>query len=138
MAGDLSDLISRVIVVGRKTLEEVAGNIKRRMSETGRPLNYPVQWDSEKQRRAYFATNGFGHGIPYQRQGKYEKGWTLSEIPMGYTLANQHPAGAIGGTPEGWQSRIHRGRWPNLLRVMAQELEGLPIKVLENLRIEFS
>lgn len=27
----------------------------------------PFVWSSEKQRRAYFATNGFGGGIPYQR-----------------------------------------------------------------------
>jgi hypothetical protein len=27
----------------------------------------PFVWSSEKQRRAYFATNGFGKGIPYNR-----------------------------------------------------------------------
>jgi hypothetical protein len=32
-------------------------------------VKYPIQWTSEKQRRAYFATNGFGAGIPYRRTG---------------------------------------------------------------------
>jgi len=29
--------------------------------------NEPFLWSSEKQRRAYFATDGFGKGIPYRR-----------------------------------------------------------------------
>lgn len=31
------------------------------------PAGTPFQWSSEKQRRAYFATDGFGGGIPYKR-----------------------------------------------------------------------
>lgn len=31
------------------------------------PVKYPIQWKSAKQRRAFFATNGFGRGIPTQR-----------------------------------------------------------------------
>lgn len=36
---------------------------------------YPVHWKSAKQRRAFFATNGFGGGIPYQRTGALARGW---------------------------------------------------------------
>jgi hypothetical protein len=32
--------------------------------------SYPLRWKSDRQRRAFFATNGFGGGIPYQRSGK--------------------------------------------------------------------
>jgi hypothetical protein len=28
------------------------------------PVVYPIEWASERQRAAFFATNGFGHGIP--------------------------------------------------------------------------
>lgn len=35
------------------------------------------EWESERQRRAYFATDGFGHGIPYVRTGAYARGWDL-------------------------------------------------------------
>lgn len=38
-------------------------------------VRYPVEWTSEKQRRAYFATNGFGGGIPYKRKGKTARSW---------------------------------------------------------------
>jgi len=40
--------------------------------------NNPYQWQSEKQRRAYFASDGFGGGIPYQRTGSMSDGWTYS------------------------------------------------------------
>lgn len=37
----------------------------------------PYQWESDKQRRAYFATNGFGGGIPYQRTDNLRFGWKV-------------------------------------------------------------
>lgn len=39
--------------------------------------NRKIEWTSEKQRRAYFATDGFGNGIPYRRKGNASKGWRL-------------------------------------------------------------
>jgi len=33
------------------------------------PVKYPIEWTSEKQRKAFFATDGFGGGIPYKRKG---------------------------------------------------------------------
>ncbi len=41
---------------------------------------YPLRWKSEKQRRAFFATNGFGNGIPYQRTGKLNAGWDVTSV----------------------------------------------------------
>lgn len=38
-------------------------------------VKYPIEWTSEKQRRAFFATNGFGHGIPYRRTNKLKNSW---------------------------------------------------------------
>jgi hypothetical protein len=38
---------------------------------------YPIQWASAKQRRAFFATDGFGRGIPTKRTGKVNSGWTI-------------------------------------------------------------
>ena len=37
----------------------------------------PYQWQSEKQRRAYFATDGFGGGIPYQRTDELVNAWEI-------------------------------------------------------------
>lgn len=52
----------------------------------------PYQWQTEKQRRAYFASNGFGGGIPYKRTGKGVAGWEKKETGRGYQmlLKNRH------------------------------------------------
>lgn len=39
------------------------------------PVKYPIQWTSERQRRAFFATNGFGGGIPTRRTNAINDGW---------------------------------------------------------------
>jgi hypothetical protein len=110
-------------------LQETAENVKSRMSEAGKPVTYPINWDSEKQRRAFFASDGFGGGIPYQRTGQYEASWTVERQPLGAHLAAPSPAAAIGGFPAGWQSRIHRGRWNNLTRVLFEELAKIPDEI---------
>ena len=33
------------------------------------PVHYPIRWTSERQRRAFFASDGFGRGIPTKRTG---------------------------------------------------------------------
>ena len=40
------------------------------------PVVYPIRWASERQRRAYFATNGFGRGIPSVRTNRLVNTWT--------------------------------------------------------------
>lgn len=40
------------------------------------PVKYPFRWKSERQRRAFFATDGFGYGIPYVRTFALRDGWT--------------------------------------------------------------
>ena len=84
------------------------------------PVGGSPSWDSERQKRAFFATGGFGKGIPYQRTGAYEQGWIVNRVDGGAELSNPSPAGAIGGTPslEGWQSNIHVGRWNNIYDVL--------------------
>lgn len=42
------------------------------------PVKYPIQWKSEKQRKAFFATDGFGSGIPYRRTGHLGRSWDIA------------------------------------------------------------
>ncbi len=44
--------------------------------EPGKP-NYPLRWQSARQRRAFFASGGFGRGIPTQRSGKLLQSWDV-------------------------------------------------------------
>lgn len=37
----------------------------------------PLEWQSQKQRRAFFATNGFGRGFGARRTGRLRSGWQV-------------------------------------------------------------
>lgn len=121
----------------RDVLFETASRVKDRLVE-GKPIRYPVQWDSPRQQRAYFATNGFGQGIPYNRTNRTVLGIKLERVPLGSNLRLPHPAGAVfglPGTPSTWQSRIHRSRWPYLLEVLFDELSRLPEHITNKIRV---
>jgi hypothetical protein len=45
-------------------------------TQPGKP-KYPIRWKSERQRRAFFATDGFGGGIPTRRSGALARGWQV-------------------------------------------------------------
>lgn len=74
------------------------------------PVKYPIEWESDKQRRAYFATDGFGGGIPTRRTKRIIKAWrvvgTISLFEGELTVENQAPAAVyvIGNR----QQRFHR------------------------------
>jgi hypothetical protein len=60
----------------------VANDIARRMlpelqTQPG-PPRYPIRWRSVRQRRAFFATDGFGRGIPTVRSGKMVSAWRIT------------------------------------------------------------
>jgi len=66
------------------TVKRIATNVFRRYSpvfldqlrQAPPPVKYPIQWTTEKQRRAFFATDGFGRGIPTRRTGAMQRGIT--------------------------------------------------------------
>lgn len=50
--------------------------LNRLQQEPG-PVKYPIRWTSERQRRAYFATKGFGRGIPTRRTHELSQSWDV-------------------------------------------------------------
>ncbi len=80
-------------------------------------VKYPIEWTSEKQRRAYFATNGFGRGIPYERDGRLERSWytrlDTRRASLAITVANSVPYGPfvvgdlVRGKREDPQQKMH-------------------------------
>ena len=121
-------------------LEATAKRVQKRMNVEGDEITYPVQWDSAKQRRAFFATNGFGKGIPYQRTFASASTWQVQTFASGVSLSAPHPAGAVSGMPNRnfWQSRIHRGRWPWLKTELYAELARLPAEIMEALKVSWN
>jgi hypothetical protein len=92
--------------------------------EPGSP-QYPIRWKSEKQRRAFFATNGFGRGVPSQRTGALARGWTV-EIDDSDLIAldvfNREPHTAFVEGDEQQPFHIDTG-WLFAPKIMAEESE---------------
>lgn len=109
---------------------------QRELSQEGQPITYPVRWDSERQRRAFFATDGFGRGIPTKRTGAYVRAFRVEKTGFGaaraYTLFNDaRHARYVGGSGTGvGQSRIHQGRWKIIAQVVEKYARNL-VRVVE-------
>jgi hypothetical protein len=87
----------------------------------------PYKWQSEKQRRAYFATDGFGGGIPYRRTGK-SKQWFVKLLQRGYQaeLRNTAAAGYMDFIQGQYQQRGHKADgWRLLTDIIQTNLNGM-------------
>jgi hypothetical protein len=104
----------QIIPLTQAEIKRDLETLKSKVSKPGSRPTYPINWDSEKQRRAFFATKGFGGGIPYARTGRYENAWRISRSGSGFVLENPSPQSIYisGDENARGQSRIHRGRWP--------------------------
>lgn len=143
----LNRIPATLVRVGTRTLGGATAEIVRIMQRPGLPVRYPIQWDSPAQQKAYFATGGFGHGIPYGRTGATEQAWENTAIANGYLVSNiGHKAVFMYGTASGvgkgskatrsGQSHIHAGRWRVFRPVVDAVVARLPEKILQALRIE--
>ena len=56
---------------------KMANEALRKLTILPGPPVYPIRWKSQKQRRAFFASNGFGRGIPSRRKGTLLLGWKV-------------------------------------------------------------
>jgi hypothetical protein len=125
-------------------LKETADGIVAEMHEPGNAPTYPIKWDSEKQRRAFFASNGFGGGIPTVRRNAIPQGWKKTPMRGGslQVLNTEDGAMFVNGLWIGdkvdllqdgrlpvWQSKIHRGRWKVFARVARMYLRRLVRKI---------
>jgi hypothetical protein len=80
----LSELFERypeiVADVAEEERQVIEPLVKNELGTIPPPVKKPLVWNSEKQRRAYYATNGFGHGIPYRRTGAMARGWFIDKL----------------------------------------------------------
>jgi len=128
----------KVPLISLKRMYDTAVAIRKVMKEEGQPPTHPIQWDSVKQRKAFFASDGFGRGIPTKRTGEYTKGWQVIKTEDGYDVGNPLTHSKyIGVTARsaGRQSRIHRGRWKVFRDAITRFVGKLPKKVKESLNL---
>lgn len=127
-------------------LDSSVTRIQKRMQTPGSPIKYPVNWDSEKQRQAYFASDGFGEGIPYRRKNEHINAWVKRILENGFELSNSNKSsiflyGRADGKdigPGKKQSNIHKGRHPLFRPIVDEELQDLPQSILSRIRLELS
>lgn len=133
----LEDLGKEIPQISRLRIYNMLLRVRARMKESVARPSYPINWDSEKQRRAYFATDGFGKGIPYGRTGRYQRGWMVERAGAnGYRILNTWDKSRyLSGyaTDGSGQSAIHRSRYPLLNDVVESEMEGLPEEIEDNI-----
>lgn len=126
----LEDLAAEIPKIARKDIYDALNGAKGELSKPAPKPKYPINWDSVRQKIAFFATDGFGGGIPYVRRasGGMAKKWRLTAKKIGWKLANiargaKYVFGDSGG---GSQSNIHKGRWKLFRTVVEKYIKNLP------------
>jgi len=129
----LENLKKKIPDVARQRLWNLAVGIRKEMKVKGAKPTYPIPWDSDRQRKAFFASNGFGRGIPTKRTGEYTKAWKAIKVQEGhYEVSNplahaKYIAGNSGSSEP--QSKIHQGRWNRFFFVIQRALRTLPKEI---------
>lgn len=84
---------------------------------------YPIEWQSERQRRAFFASDGFGHGIPYKRTGKLQQSWMMTQRASGngatVNLENSDPKAVYVQADLVQRMHLASG-WPQVDNIVAR------------------
>lgn len=131
------------------TLDRANEEVVFMMQKEGAPVQGKLDWDSPEQQKAFFASDGFGEGIPYQRNHGYINAYQTRAIEGGVQIENVgHAALMIAGSPSGnilgskvtasGQSHLFAGRWQPIKPVLAYVFSKLPEKLLQALHIEVS
>lgn len=100
--------------IGAQVARDYTPQAQQAFADPG-PVSRPIEWQSERQRKAFFATDGFGKGIPTRRTGKVVRGWQFLWTPEDtggrLTLTNRVPYAKFvyGGFRAGntFQQRMH-------------------------------
>lgn len=128
----LENFATEIPNVGRQRIYLRMLRVKTTLSQPAPKPGHPIRWDSLKQKRAFFASDGFGRGIPTQRSGRTVRGWQLVRLEDGYRLSNREPGAffVFGDLfQRKSQSNIHAGRWPATKAVAFHELSQLPQEI---------
>lgn len=77
---DMKTIPRKFKALYRKRIDTLAQTTIRKLRVVPPKPRYPLRWKTEKQRRAFFASDGFGKGIPTKRTGALQKGWQYELI----------------------------------------------------------
>lgn len=92
LVNDLKTVPRKFKALYRTRINALAKTTLQKLQRTPPKVKYPIQWKSRKQQRYFFATRGFGKGIPTQRTGALQAGWKVideSDFTQGlFTIYN--------------------------------------------------
>jgi hypothetical protein len=127
----LEDFEAAIPEIGRKRIYDTMRRIRATLATPPRRPTYPIDWDSEKQRRYVMALLTRQGNIPYKPTGRYEKNWEIVKTQHGYSIENDAPFAkyASGDFRGESQSHIHEGRRPLMARVVEDEIQNLPAEI---------
>lgn len=126
---DLPAFVHKFLFGTIDLLFDTATRVKERLAVPGKPVTYPIDWDSDKQRRFVMAKLRAEGGPPYVRKGGYDLAFRVERYEYGARLFAPYPFGAVVGLASGWQSRIHRNRWAHTITVLFEELAKIPQEI---------
>lgn len=87
---NLPDALHRSLFMKRGKLANAA--LRKITRVPGAPV-YPIRWKSQRQRKAFFASKGFGRGIPTRRNYELLRGWHIELVrtPYGGMISLENP-----------------------------------------------
>jgi len=82
------------------------------------PQDYPRLWSSEQERFAFFATDGFGGGIPHRRTHELVKAWLATKTGGGLNITVKIKNNNVAAIPVyGSLSKSNRGEGQTAMHV---------------------
>lgn len=115
LLGDLAAYVESFQQSVNATVAEVVAEVQPSLlDELGyappeRDRSAPLDWSSEKQRKAFFASGAFGAGIPFARTGALPDGWIVDTSGGRVVISNPVPGslylyGSLAkSNPGAWQ-----------------------------------
>lgn len=92
------------------------------------------KWQSEKQRRAYFASNGFGKGIPYNRSYDLRAGWKWIDKGVKTEVVNTVPYSQYVMGDENQQRGHAADKWRKVADIIKTNINGMIAEVNKAVR----
>lgn len=103
--------------------------LKHEPSQKTHDENNPYQWQSERQRKAFFATDGFGQGIPTVRTHEGVNSWTLKETDSNWTQVKIEGGNAF--VQGDWQQKGHAADgWRKYADILKTNMAGAMQKAI--------
>jgi len=115
------------VVVMRAFSEHIIGDenhgLKHEPQQVEHGEGNPYQWQSEKQRKAFFASDGFGQGIPTKRTHEGVNSWTMKVVDSNWTQVKIEGGNIF--VQGNFQQRGHKADgWKTYFELLASNTAG--------------